>query len=54
MLVKYGFLTGLGLLIALAAMWLIEPQTIGGQALIIIIVLALVNGIGTVTWWTKL
>ena len=48
MLVKYGFLTGVSLVVALIALWVIEPQTRGGQALLTVIVLALVNGVGAI------
>jgi hypothetical protein len=53
MIAKYGFLTGLGLVLALLSLWLVEPQTKGGQALLAVIVFGLVNGIGALVWRKK-
>jgi len=53
MIVKFGFLTGLGLILGLAALYIIQPQTTPGQTLLMVIVLALVNGLGGITWKRK-
>jgi hypothetical protein len=50
MFVKFGLLNGLGLILGLVALYIIEPRTTPGQTLLMIIVLALVNGLGGVAW----
>jgi uncharacterized membrane protein YccC len=50
MVLKFGLLTFVGIMLSLAALYWIEPQTKSGQVLLVIIVMALVNGIGAITW----
>jgi hypothetical protein len=54
MLIKFGMLNGLGLILGISALYLIEPQTASGQMLLMIIVISLVNGLGGVLWRSKL
>lgn len=54
MLAKLGILNGIGAVASLAALHIIEPQTAGGQGLLVVLILILVNGIGAVTWPRKL
>lgn len=54
MLAKFGILNGIGAVAALAALHIVEPQTAGGQSLLVVLVLILVNGIGAMTWPRKL
>jgi hypothetical protein len=53
MIVKYGFLTAIGIIVSLVALYWIAPETAGGQGLLVVIVLAIVNGIGGVSWPRK-
>jgi hypothetical protein len=53
MIVKYGFLTAIGIIVSLIALYWIAPETAGGQGLLVVIVIAIVNGIGGVSWPTK-
>jgi hypothetical protein len=50
MLMKIGLLGGLGLIASLLALYWIRPDTNGGQALLVIIVFAVVSGIGRLIW----
>lgn len=50
MLVKFGLLGGLGLVASLLALSWIQPDTQGGQALLVIVVFALVTGVGKLLW----
>lgn len=50
MVLKVGFLAGVGLVASLAALYWLQPETGGGQALLAIIVFAVVNGIGGLIW----
>jgi TRAP-type uncharacterized transport system fused permease subunit len=53
LLVKYGLLSAIGILLALLALWWVQPQTAAGQSLLAIIVFGFVNGIGAITWRKK-
>jgi len=53
MALKIGLLTGIGIVLALLALWWIQPETSGGQALLALIVFAAVNGIGGLIWRAK-
>jgi len=53
MLLKIGFLTGVAVVASLLALYWIQPETGGGQALLAIIVFAIVNGIGGLIWRAK-
>jgi hypothetical protein len=53
MLLKIGFLAGLGIVASLLALYWIQPETSGGQGLLALIVFAAVNGIGGLIWRTK-
>ena len=53
MLLKIGFLAGLGLAASLLALSWLQPETAGGQALLALIVFAVVNGIGGLIWPKK-
>jgi hypothetical protein len=50
MLVKFGLLGGLGLVASLLALSWIQPDTQGGQALLVIVVFAIVTGVGRLLW----
>jgi len=52
MVLKFGLLTVLGLIASLGLLVWIEPETIGGQALLTVIVIAFVNGVGGLLWTT--
>jgi hypothetical protein len=53
MLMQIGILGGLGLLASLLALYWIQPDSKGGQALLAIIVFSIVSGIGKLIWPTK-
>jgi len=53
MVVKYGFLSALGIALALAALFWIEPETAEGKGTLIVIIVGLVNGIGGLLWKKK-
>jgi len=53
MLLKFGFLSGVGVVASLAALYWIQPQTTGGQTLLALIVFAFVNGVGGLIWKGK-
>jgi hypothetical protein len=53
MVLKFGFLGGLGIILSLAALYWIQPETTAGQTLLAIIVFSIVNGIGAVLWPNK-
>jgi hypothetical protein len=50
MLMKIGLLGGLGLIASLLALFWIQPDTGGGQALLAIVVFAVVSGAGRLIW----
>lgn len=50
MLMKVGLLGGAGLIASLLALYWVEPDTSGGQALLAIVVFALVSGVGRLIW----
>jgi hypothetical protein len=50
MLMKIGLLGGLGLIASLSALFWIQPDTGGGQALLAIVVFAVVSGVGRLIW----
>ena len=50
MLMKIGLLGGLSLVASLLALYWIQPDTNGGQALLFIVVFAVVSGIGRLIW----
>jgi hypothetical protein len=50
MLMKVGLLGGLGLIASLLALYWVEPDTSGGQALLAIVVFAIVSGVGRLIW----
>jgi hypothetical protein len=50
MLMKVGLLGGLGLIASLLALYWIQPDTNGGQALLGIVVFAVVSGVGRLIW----
>jgi hypothetical protein len=50
MLMKVGLLGGLGLIASLLALYWIQPDTNGGQALLVIVVFAVVSGVGRLIW----
>jgi hypothetical protein len=50
MLSKLGIFGALGLLASMAALYWLEPQTAGGQALVTLVVFAIVGGIGQLVW----
>ena len=50
MLIKVGLLGGLGLIASLLALYWVEPDTTGGQALLAIVVFAVVSGVGRLIW----
>jgi hypothetical protein len=50
MLMKIGLLGGVGLIASLLALYWVEPDTSGGQALLAIVVFAVVSGIGRLVW----
>jgi hypothetical protein len=52
MLLKVGLLGGLGLIASLLALYWVQPDTNGGQALLAIVVFAVVSGIGRLIWPT--
>jgi hypothetical protein len=52
MLLKVGLLGGLGLIASLLALHWVQPDTNGGQALLAIVVFAVVSGIGRLIWPT--
>jgi hypothetical protein len=49
-ILKFGSISGLGLILGLLAVWWIEPQSTAGQGLVMVIVIAVVNGIGALLW----
>lgn len=53
MLMKVGLLGGLGLIASLLALYWIQPDTNGGQALLGIVVFAVVSGVGRLIWPAK-
>jgi hypothetical protein len=53
MLLKFGFLGGLGIILSLLALFWIQPETTAGQTLLAVIVFSIVNGIGAVLWPSK-
>jgi hypothetical protein len=53
MFLKYGFLTGIGIIGSLIALYWVQPETAGGQGLLVVIVIAIVNGIGGLSWPKK-
>ena len=53
MLMQIGVLGGLGLIASLLALYWIQPDSNGGQALLAIIVFAVVSGVGRLLWPTK-
>jgi hypothetical protein len=53
MALKIGLLSGLGIVASLLALYWLEPQTSGGQALLALIVFAVVNGVGGLIWRAK-
>jgi hypothetical protein len=50
MLIKIGLLGGLGLIASLLALYWVQPDTNGGQALLAIVVFAVVSGVGRLLW----
>jgi len=50
MLLKIGLLGGSGLIASIAALYWVQPDTAGGQALLAIVVFAMVSGIGRLIW----
>jgi hypothetical protein len=52
-LLKFGFLSGVGVAASLLALYWVQPETNGGQALLALIVFAVVNGIGGLVWRRK-
>ena len=50
MLLKIGLLGGSGLIASIAALYWVQPDTAGGQALLAIVVFAIVSGIGRLIW----
>ena len=53
MFLKYGFLTAIGIIGSLIALYWVQPETAGGQGLLVVIVIAIVNGIGGLSWPKK-
>ncbi len=53
MLLKFGALAGLGVAASLLALYWVQPDTNGGQALLALIVFSIVNGIGGLIWRVK-
>ncbi len=53
MLMKIGLLGGLGLIASLLALFWIQPDTKGGQALLGVVVFAVVTGVGRLIWPSK-
>lgn len=53
MLMKFGFLSGVGAACSLAALYWLQPETAGGQTLLALIVFAFVNGVGSLVWKIK-
>jgi hypothetical protein len=53
MMLKFGFLGGIGIILALLALYWIQPETTAGQSLLAVIVFSLVNGVGAVLWPSK-
>ena len=52
MLMKIGLLGAAGLIASLAALFWLRPDTNGGQALLMIVVFAIVTGVGRLIWPT--
>jgi hypothetical protein len=50
MLMKFGLLGGVGLIASLVALFWVQPDTNGGQALLVIVVFAIVTGLGRLIW----
>jgi hypothetical protein len=50
MLMQIGVLGGLGLIASLLALYWIQPDSNGGQALLAIVVFAVVSGVGRLLW----
>ncbi len=50
MVLKFGLLTAIGLIVGLILLVWIQPETVGGQALLTVIVVALMNGLGGLLW----
>jgi uncharacterized membrane protein YccC len=50
MLMQIGVLGGLGLIASLLALYWIQPDSNGGQALLAIVVFAVVSGVGRLVW----
>lgn len=53
MLLKIGFVTGVAVVASLLALYWVEPSTSGGQALLAVVVFAVVNGVGGLIWRAK-
>jgi hypothetical protein len=53
MLLKIGFVTGVAIVASLLALYWVEPSTSGGQALLAVVVFAVVNGVGGLIWRAK-
>jgi hypothetical protein len=49
-ILKFGSLSGIGLILGLLALWWVQPQTTAGQTVLMVIVVAVVNGIGALLW----
>jgi hypothetical protein len=50
MLMKLGLIGGLGIVAGVAALYWIHPDTTGGQALLFIVVFAIVSGFLRLIW----